>query len=294
MPVHTKASALVLNWKDTERTLRCVQSLLDSPLLERVLVVDNESRAGSGLRRRLQELNSSRISLLPVNVNLGFAGGVNRGLTKLIDAGFDQILVINNDATIDPDSVHKMVATQISEGPLTLVGPRITYPSGDVQAAGSHIHWLTAKVDHQSWPGKTDYLTWACVLVTKEIVNAIGLLNEQFFMYWEDAEYSLRLTSAGGKLLVEPEAQAIHEESATKNVIGNLTVRYATASLASFARIYPKSEFGARLRLLMRVIRQSLRHGLNEGRYTLDAWKWGRERNAAPAWQRIEEARWAK
>lgn len=273
----------MLNWKDDERTLRCVSSLLESPLIERVLVVDNEATSGSPLARALESLDSVRTQIIAFPENRGFAGGINPGLEKLIADGFDNILVINNDATISPESVEMLLNAQRRASPLTLVGPRICYPDGSVQAAGSRIHWITAKVEHASWPGHTDYLTWACVLVSKEVLEAVGYLDERFFMYWEDADFSLRLSHAGGHLLVVEDAIAVHEESATRAVIGNLTVRYASAAMATFASIHRKLWFGAHYRLVMRMLRQSLRHGPHEGLRTLQAWNWGRH-VTSPAW----------
>lgn len=291
MPVHTKVSALVLNWKDDERTLRCVSSLLDSPLIERVLVVDNEATSGNHLAKTLDSLDSVRTQIIAFPENRGFSGGINPGLEKLIADGFDKILVINNDATIRPESVEMLLNAQREASPLTLVGPRICYPDGSVQASGSRIHWATAKVDHASWPARTDYLTWACVLVNKGILEAVGYLDERFFMYWEDADFSLRLTEFGGRLLVVEDAIAIHEESATRAVIGNLTVRYATAAMATFVSIHRKLWFGARYRLVMRMLRQSLRHGPREGLRTLKAWSWGRH-VISPAWVTRTDQGW--
>ena len=293
MPVQQKVSALVLNWRDTDRTLRCVKSLLESELIERVLIVDNEAMSGSTLGRDLKHMDSKRIQLLSFSENRGFAGGINPGLQRLIADGIENIIVINNDATISPESVETLLNAQRGASPLTLVGPRICYPDGSVQAAGSRIHWATAKVDHASWPNRTDYLTWACVLITKEIIETVGYLDERFFMYWEDADFSLRLSRLGGSTRVIVDAHATHEESATKEVIGNLTIRYATASLATFTRKDPRLWLGAHYRLIMRILRQSFRHGPREGLRTIQAWGWG-WKTTSPAWKNISTARWTR
>jgi GT2 family glycosyltransferase len=286
-------SALVLNWRDTPRTIRCVSSLLESRLFERVLIVDNEAADDGDLSASAIELSDTRVEILPVQENRGFAGGVNLGLRQLFDAGFDQVLVINNDATIAPEDVQRLASEASRANSPTLLGPRIVYPDGTPQASGSRINWRNASVDHMAWPTQPDYLTWACVLVSWDLIETVGYLDESFFMYWEDADFSLRVRATGGEVRLVPDAVAIHEESATKTVIGNLTVRYATAALGTFARKYPRLGLAARYRILMRMGRQTLRHGLREGLHTFRAWRWGVKRDGTPAWKEITDARWA-
>lgn len=288
-----RVAALVLNWRDSARTLRCVDSLIASPLLETVLVVDNESGVESDLSSQVSALGDKRVELLPFAENRGFAGGVNPGLHLLDERGIDWVLVINNDATMSPENLAVLVDAARTSTGLSAFGPTINYPSGEVQARGSKINWRNASVDHAAWPGEIDYLTWACVLVSTRSLRKIGYLNEAFFMYWEDADFGLRLKAAGGSLVVCENAIAVHEESATKSVIGPLTMRYATASMATFVGLYPRLRWAARYRLVMRVLKQALTHGFSVIGPLLAAWKWGRVSYAVPGWQRIASASWA-
>lgn len=287
-------SALVLNWHDTLRTLRCVASLLASPLFETVLVVDNDATAESDLKYQLDLLADTRVRLISHPENRGFAGGINSGLEYLMDSAMEFFLVINNDATIAPEGVERLFFAARNSVPNTLIGPRIIYPDSTPQASGSLINWRTASVNHTAWPEPPDYLTWACVLVSRTTLETVGYLDESFFMYWEDADYSLRVKESGGHLLLLPDAIAIHDESATKETIGNLTIRYATAAMGTFATKYPRLLGAARYRLIMRAARQTFRHGMHEGLKTISAWRWGRGIREVSAWRALSQARWTR
>jgi N-acetylglucosaminyl-diphospho-decaprenol L-rhamnosyltransferase len=286
---------LVLNWKDSARTHKCVSTLLKEKAIKHVLIVDNESESNSKpLLENFSPGQRKNISVIALTENRGFAAGINPGLHAFIDSNYSHVLVINNDAYVTAESVDKLLDTsrQLSTVP-HLVGPKILYPNGEIQANGSKINKFSMSVNHNCWPAQPDYLTWACVLTNKETIQKIGFLDERFFMYWEDANYGQRIISQQGALVIIEDAIVIHEESATKEIIGPKTVQLASASLGTFSVVNPMLFIPSLVRLLVRSILQGIQHGAKTGFKNVAAFVWGCSQ-PNPAWSTIEKQWWWK
>lgn len=233
-----RVSAVVLNWKDDTRTARCVASLNEADEIAHVFVVDNESAGTLGplLVTTLSE-SGKAWTLIEHNDNRGFAGGVNPALMKSVEAGFDATLVINNDAVIDAASVDTLVNALEDNATLGLVGPRILLPDGSEESAGGFVSPLRGTTSHHGPEGAVpDFVTWACVLVRSKAVRETGPLDESFFMYWEDVDYSVRLAAAGWGFQICHDAAATHEISTNKASYPSAIKAYHTWSGLVFAR----------------------------------------------------------
>lgn len=224
---------VVLNWRDADRTLRCLQSLLSSLEIRSVFLVDNES--DGELRSRVAQMADGRVDLIESPQNLGFAGGVNIGLKAALHAGADQVLCINNDAVLQPGSL-KLLSAALTEAPACgLVGPKVTDLRGTALSTGGSFNALWAKTSDLA-SGKPDYITWACVLVSRETLVNVGILDERFFMYWEDVDFGLRARDAGFAPRVVDEALALHEVSSSHSRAGSRISSYSTAGLVVLLR----------------------------------------------------------
>lgn len=286
---------LVLNWKDSARTQKCVSTLLKEKAIKHVFIVDNESESNSTtLLENFSPGQRKNISVLSLSENRGFAAGINPGLSAFLNSTYSHVLVINNDAYVTEQSVDKLLYTsrQLSAVP-HLVGPKILYPNGGIQANGSKINKLRMSVNHNCWPAQPDYLTWACVLTNKETLRKIGYLDERFFMYWEDANYGQRIISQQGALVINEDAIVIHEESATNEIIGPKTVQLASASLGTFSVLNPLLFIPSLARLIVRSIRQGIQHGAKTGFKNVAAFVWGCSQ-PNPAWSTIDKRWWWK
>lgn len=247
-PSAPKVAAVTLNWHDTEGTLACLRSLEESPLLEPVIAVDNESDGSLGTAVAAAGLRSV---VVPMPENRGFAGGINPGLEEALAVGADFVLVINNDATIDPASVEALVAAAERDVRIGAVGPLIVHPDGTVQTLGVRWGWCGARLVQLQEPGPVDSLTWACVLLRADCLREVGLLDERFFMYWEDFEFCRRLTDAGWRLHVEPAARAVHALSSSGRRAGSKLAIYYFWGLLTLMRVRPGLD---RLRSVVRLV----------------------------------------
>ncbi|MBC9226843.1 glycosyltransferase family 2 protein [Aeromicrobium sp. zg-636] len=231
----TNVVAVVLNWRDTARTIACAESLTALREVSLVVVVDNESdgelaeRVGTSLSPVL----ASKLRIVPVAENRGFAGGVNVALRIEEVRCADMVLAINNDAVLGRSALVRLRDALVSHPAAGAVGPIVRNVDGTVQSKGAALTPTGLRISQVAT--SPDYLTWACVLLRGQAMREVGLLDEQFFMYWEDYDYGLRLKSGGWGLLLVEDADAVHELSASGSSAGNLLRTYYAESLLLFA-----------------------------------------------------------
>jgi GT2 family glycosyltransferase len=232
-----RTSAVVLNWKDPARTVRCVAALVVSPSVEHVFVVDNESSGDLRAALAAAGLMGEASTLVEVPENRGFAGGVNLAIQQSLDRGFDAILVMNNDAVVAEESISLLTGTLERQPRTGLVGPRIVHADGSEESAGGHLVPMVGITRHQPLSRTApDFITWACVLVRSSALRDIGLLDEQFFMYWEDVDFSLRLRAGNWDFEICEQATATHEISTNRKSYPVAIKAYHTWSAVLFAK----------------------------------------------------------
>jgi hypothetical protein len=139
--------------------------------------------------------------------------------------GAEQILLLNNDTTVDPDFLDAMTDALQSSPGSGIVGSKILYSAdpGRIWYAGGEISFWTGTMRHRGIrepddgrfdvPGETGYASGCCLLATRRTVETVGLLDESYFMYSEDADWCLRARRAGFRVLYEPRARIWHKLS---------------------------------------------------------------------------------
>jgi|688.fasta_scaffold18336_9 N-acetylglucosaminyl-diphospho-decaprenol L-rhamnosyltransferase len=247
--------AVTINWRDEKSTLECVKSLLDSKHVSRIIVVDNETEGQ--LRDQLAQF--SRVDVIVNKENLGFAAAMNSAIASAINHGGQQILAINNDATIDAESIEILYKAVTQEG-FDLAAPTLINEDGSVQSTGDFVNKFGRTSGVRSKATIAEYITWACVMLKAEVVGAIGYLDTRFFMYYEDVDYSLRAHKAGLRSGVIPNAFARHSLNKSHAKAGVKIQLYTTASILAFGRKW-KSEIPLAFtlgRVAIRIARQGL------------------------------------
>jgi GT2 family glycosyltransferase len=212
-----KLAVVILNWnaaKDTERCLLSVKAWGPSQELPSpsIWVVDNGSVRSEieGLRVRHPEV---RFVLSPVN--RGFAGGSNLGITAALAEGSGTVLLLNNDARLRDRDVVSMLATLCSDagvgvvGPITWDGNRLLSVGGrDIARSGpTHIRPSVPP----AFPVEVDYVPGTAVLIRREVFEAVGLLDEDYFFGGEMADLCARARRSGFRSLIDPRARASHD-----------------------------------------------------------------------------------
>ncbi|MBI4369905.1 MAG: glycosyltransferase family 2 protein [Elusimicrobia bacterium] len=246
---------VVLNYRNGDDTIRCLDSVrrLDYPSY-RMVVVDNGSgddslnkisqwaskrllvrydrdAALSGGLSDSEELlcrrsPSDALVLITTEKNLGYAGGNNIGIRYSLKQGSFFVWILNNDVTVESDSLKIMMETAMKDSRLGLVGAMI-YQDNDRRqlqcAGGGYVNfWLgiTRHFDQQFDNPKRPfrYINGACFLARKEMLEDIGLLDEDFFLYWEDTDLSLRASRHGWQIDCASKAAVYHKGGATAGI----------------------------------------------------------------------------
>ncbi|WP_431030740.1 glycosyltransferase family 2 protein [Plantibacter sp. RU18] len=284
-------AAVVLNWRDAENTSACIASLAQDGGLDQIIIVDNE--ADGTLRQALDTSNAPTHVLLERSENGGFSAGVNVGLRYALDAGADFALVINNDARLHEGALSAMLAAFERDASVGIVGPAVLNEDGSLQALGPSIGF-PLRINETAGSTSPDFVTWACVLVSRRLLEAAGLLDETFFMYWEDVEFGYRARAAGFAVTITPDATVAHAVSSSHSIAGDRVQLYSAYGLGRIA---------ARQRsfLLASVIRAVLRVGKRVAarrfRFAGDIWlayRDGLRQTEQPAYERVTKDAWPR
>ncbi len=223
---------------------------VDYPNL-RVVVVDNGSQDGSA-----EVIESARPDavLLRCPENLGTAGGNNAGFRYCLEQGFDYVLVLNNDTVVTADFLGKLVATADER---TVVVPKILYyyDHGIISTHAGDFDWRWGRF-RNTFHGKPDgpaasqprdlqTASFCCALVPTRALREVGLLDERFFMYYEETDWLRQALDRGFRLRYNPEAVIYHMESGSSGG-GWMTPfkqYYATRNRLYLIRKHQRSRF---------------------------------------------------
>lgn len=224
LPQQPKVSIIVLTWNSYDVTRDCLISLqkIDYPVFE-VVLVDNGSVDPSSAQKLAQEF--PEIRLIRNEQNLGFTGGNNVGMRDALARGTDYLLLLNNDTIVSPDFLSKLVPVAESDGAIGMVNPKIYYfepPDKLWYAGGKYVRWKTfpihfglRKQDDGSYnqTQEVSFVTGCALLVKAGVAQKIGLLDDTFFLSYEDVDWSARAVEAGYKAMYVPASVIWHKDS---------------------------------------------------------------------------------
>lgn len=234
---------VIVNWNGWRDTLACLDALrlVDySPLS--VVVVDNGSSDDSVARIRAAH---PAVHVLETGRNLGFSGGNNAGIREVMRRQVEYVWLLNNDTQPASGVLQELVRTAEADYRLGAVGSVLRYASSPqkIQAwGGGWISLWTGYSSHATAPPKPgrrlDFLTAASMLVRRKALEDVGLMDDRFFLYWEDAELCFRFRKNGWGLGVAPNAIVLHKVNASTQKVTSPTDRYFTSSAIRFLSQY--------------------------------------------------------
>jgi len=203
----------------------------------RVVVIDNGSTDGSVPQIRHAY---PAVSIIEAGKNLGFAGGCNLGIREALRGDVEYVWLLNNDTTVDSGALGAMVAKAEADPKVGAVGSAI-YSTVDPKQllgwGGGYINFWLGRSRHflSSVPdNEIEFLTGASLLLRRSALESVGLLDEGFFMYWEDGDYCFRLRRAGWTLAVAGNSLVWHKEQGSVGKKSALLDSYFNRSATRF------------------------------------------------------------
>lgn len=261
-----RVAITILNWQNAPDTIKCIESVMRLNYDNfRVIVVDNASSDGSperilswagaaSIRTSCLETDpradDAMLTLIQTGGNLGYAGGNNAGVRHALASDeTEYVWIINNDTTVEPDALGALVEALESDPSAGMAGskllcmdsPRIINAAG----GGSVTPWLgnarlygAGQEDQGQWDTQMDmdYLTGASLLVRRRVIDDIGLMDERYFLYWEDVDWCKRARSAGYRLVYCPASVVHHKEGGSTGGVSALSDYYWVRNGLLFTR----------------------------------------------------------
>jgi len=215
-----KIAVIILHYGSLGTTKHCLQELAKKIGSNQVILVNNTLDDCKGLTLVIpgtKLLNNPR--------NLGFATGVNKGLTlALKDPTITHFFLMNNDLVLSSGSFAQLLLTFSKFKTAGIVSPLLHH--GQLYDWGGKYNKWTGMVKHKNWENKpkttqsVTHVAGAAMLISRQLVDKIGLFDERFFLYFEDLDYCLRAHSSGFGIYINPDVVADHAVSAGSSALG--------------------------------------------------------------------------
>ncbi len=221
---------IIVNYNGFEDTMDCISSLGNLRYEnKKIYVVDNNSpdKSGKLLKNTINSIKNLEIEFIQLEQNIGFAGGNNIAIKQAINEGFDCVWLLNNDTVVDDVSLDTLVDTMEDNDKVGIVGSKIYFfgsnkiwfAGGNVNIFGISSHRGYCEDDSKGMLYRntevTGYITGCSLLIKSEVIQEVGYLDEQFFLYYEDTEFNLRAKKKGWSILFEPKSLVWHKVSAS-------------------------------------------------------------------------------
>jgi hypothetical protein len=229
---------VIVNYRTASLTVDCLRSLSSEVAnlqTSRVVVVDNAS--GDDSRQRIDEaIGASGWSpwavLMPLESNGGFAFGNNAAIRPALasDDPPNHVLLLNPDTIVRPDAIRALLDFMDGNPSVGIAGSRLEHPDGTPQISAFRFHSIASELESglrlgvvsrllrkkvvappvPDAPCRVDWVAGASMIVRRAVFDAIGLMDEQFFMYFEEVDFCLRAARAGWPCWYVPASRVVH------------------------------------------------------------------------------------
>lgn len=215
-----------------------------------IIIVKNGSK--SQLSLTVLQGFAERVSMIINSAeNVGYARGNNLGIQKALTHNANYILLLNDDTIVSPDFLDILVGEGEKSFNIGMLGPKIYYASepNRIWFSGAYFNRQTCMIStpgsnqfdegRNGKPFDSNYITGCALLIKREVIEKIGLLDERFFLYWEDVDWGLRAKKAGFANWVIPNAHIWHKVSvSTGGMDSPLRAYHKTRSHLVMAKLH--------------------------------------------------------
>jgi GT2 family glycosyltransferase len=254
----TRLAIVIVTYNSSDHVHACLASLArHAPrIAHEIVVVDNASTddTATAVRQRWPG-----VRVIEAGANVGFARACNLGIRH---SSGDLILLLNPDTEIRPGAVDALAGALASSADAAVVGPRLVDGRGRSELSfGAMMGPLTELLQKtlvrgsqrgipgiRGWvdrltrrPREVDWVSGACLLVRRTDAEAVGLLDERYFMYAEDVDFCAAIRSHGRKVLFTPEAEVVHARGRSAASLPEATkAAYRRSQLAFYDKHHPR------------------------------------------------------
>ena len=242
----------ILNFNGKKNTLDCIESLKKikiSNFILTIVVIDN----GSSEQLNLEDgiFKTIKLKVIKIKQNLGFSGGHNVGIKYGLANGADYILILNNDTYVHKDFLEELLKVSEEDREIGIVVPKIYFApefefhknrySKNEQGkvfwyAGGEMDWKNV-IGHNrgvdivdkgqfDLTEETEIATGCCMMISKNVFEKVGMLDEKYFLYYEDSDLGMRAKKVGYKIMYSPKAIIWHKNAGSAGGSGSVLQDY--------------------------------------------------------------------
>ena len=258
-----KVFIVILNFNGWQNTIECLNSLSKLEMPKNIdvesVVVDNASSDNS-----VREIKAGfpKLTMIENQANLGFTGGNNEGLRYVLKSGANFVMLLNNDTIVDSNLVEKMLEP-FEHDTISAVVPKIYFEKGyefhknryKDSEKGKVIWYAGGKMDWDNLIGENigvdevdqgqfdirmevELETGCCFMIRSYVLENVGVFDDRYFLYYEDADLSERIKKAGFKIIYEPKAIVWHKNAESSGVGSDLHDYYISRNRLLFGMTY--------------------------------------------------------
>lgn len=265
-----RLSVIIVTYNSRDHIDRCLGSLVEhAPAIEHdIVVVDNASTDDTSAAIRARWTG---VRVIEAGANLGFARANNLGIQQ---TSGDLILLLNPDTIVQAGSIDTLISALDARPDAAVAGPRLVDGDGraelsfgammsplaelrqkalvggndrGISAVSAYVEWLTHR------PREVDWVSGACLLVRRADAEAVGLMDERYFMYAEDVDFCAAVRARGRRVLFAPSAEVVHLRGQSRAMASAATERaYRRSQIAFYEKHHPRWAPALRLYLKMR------------------------------------------
>ncbi len=242
-------SIVIVNWNGKNDTIAClasIKAMKKSQIVLDTIVVDNGSTNNSVA---LIQKAHPWVRIISLQNNLGFTGGNNVGMKDALSHKADLVWLLNNDTIVDVDALS--LVTMFDDASVGVAGSKIYFQKGheyhrerytkDQQGkvlwyAGGLVDWANMYASHNGvdevdygqydTPKETHFVTGCSFMISRDVIERVGMLDEKYYLYLEDLDYCIRIQRAGFRLLYIPTSRVWHVNAGSSGGAGNTLHEY--------------------------------------------------------------------
>lgn len=243
-----KIAIVIVNYNGINFQKKCLESILNSSNQNFIIIIVDNGSVDKSMEE-VEKLNNDKIITIYNNSNLGVAAANNIGIKKGIELGCDFTLLLNNDTEICNNTLEVLINKSDN---FDIASPKILFwethniwyfGGGFNKVKGRNVHWHYNKIDNfYNQDIVCSYAPTCCLLINNIVFDKIGFMDENYFLYFDDTDFCMRLMNAKIKILVTADTYIYHKVSAsTGKKFSYIRVYYLNRNRFYFLKKFKKN-----------------------------------------------------